>query len=587
MKDSRDRVRSAASHWWLPAWCAALTTLVLAPLARPGFLLSYDMVTVPRQRLVPDALGLGSALPRAVPQDAVMALLTSVVPGAVVYRVALIGVIFGGALGAGLLLQRAGSAVQAVAASAYAWNAYVAERLVIGHWSLLIAYAILPWLLRHAVAVRRGERAALRRALLLVALASLTPTGGVLASGVLCVVILMPGTFPAAGFSRVMSVAGCALLQLPWIVPALVSPTSLTSDPTGASAFAARPDSPLGLVGSVLTLGGIWNADVVPESRGLLAAAFLTVAWGALAIAGARDMVSALGEAAARALAGLAVAGVVLGLAGAFGDGLAWAVENVPGAGLLRDGHKFLAWYALALAPAVALGARRITRTVADRWPTISPRVLTVTAVMLPLAALPDLGWGVAGRLEPVAFPREWAVVRDALLSERADGALVVLPYQPFRAFPWNDFRTVLDPLPRYAGIVTVVPDALTVDGHRLAGEDPRAAAVGEALDGPRPIAELLRAGVRWVAVEHETPGEAPRLLLDRLEPIVRNGVLDLYRLPGAPLRWEPLPSPAAVLVIDLVVLAGVVAGITWEVVDRVLRKRRCGWYSPARRRLA
>src|SRR5215204_3217769 len=216
--------------WPLLAWCVGLAALVLAPLARPGFLLSYDMVTVPRQELVPDALGLGSALPRAVPLDAVVAVLTQVVPGELLYRAVLVGILAGGAIGAAMLLPRASGTVRAVAASAYVWNAYVAERLVIGHWGLLVGYAVLPWLLRASLAVRHGDRAALPKALVLVALASVTPTGGILATGVLVVVVVaLPGRrrrSPAA-----LAVAGCVVLQLPWLVPGVLTPTSLTSDP--------------------------------------------------------------------------------------------------------------------------------------------------------------------------------------------------------------------------------------------------------------------------------------------------------------------------------------------------------------------
>jgi hypothetical protein len=539
-----------------------LTVLVMAPLARPGFVLSYDMVTVPRQRLVPDALGLGSALPRAVPQDAVLALLTSVVPGAAVYRVVLIGLVFGAALGAGRLLPHAAPAVQAVAAAAYGWNTYVAERLAIGHWTLLVSYAVLPWLLRQALAVRDGRPEALPRALLLVAVASITPTGGVLASALLVLVVLLPQQKPhpaGLGARRTLSVAGCLAFQLPWIVPGLLTPTPLTSDPAGVEAFSARPDSPLGLVGSVLTLGGIWNAEVVPESRGLVSAAIVTLAWALLALIGVRDVTRLVGRAGAIAMASLAAAGVLLSLAGGYGTGLAWAVEHVPAAGLLRDGHKFLAWYALLLAPAAALGAARVASAVARRAnEALAGTAVAAVAAVLPMAALPDLAWGVAGRIEPVTYPASWPEVRRALSARPDVGALVVLPFQPFRSFAWNDHRTVLDPLPRYVGVETVVPDSLTVDGKRLAGEDPRAAAVDEALAGREPLRELLAVGVGWVVVEHGTPGAVPEGLLNDLDPVLVNGEVDLYRVPGVPLEWNDVPPTVPVIGVDLLAVGGV-----------------------------
>ena len=37
--------------------------------------------------------------------------------------------------------------VQLVAVTVYVWNALVVERLLIGHWPVLLGYAVLPWVL--------------------------------------------------------------------------------------------------------------------------------------------------------------------------------------------------------------------------------------------------------------------------------------------------------------------------------------------------------------------------------------------------------------------------------------------------------
>jgi hypothetical protein len=559
-----------------------LAVLVMLPLVRPGFVLSYDMVTVPDHDLTRESLGLGSALPRSVPQDAVLAALTTVLPGAVVYRVTLVLIVFAAALGAGRMLPGP-PAMQVVAASAYGWNAFVAERLVIGHWTLLVAYAVLPWLFRAALALRTGRQEALPAALLLVAVASITPTGGVLASAVLVITVLVPhtGVSPSGWrLQQATAVGGCVLLQLPWVMPAVLTPTRLTSDPAAVELFAADSDSPLGLLGSVLTLGGIWNSDTVPDSRALVSAAVVSVAWVSLALAGAGQLARVLGRTAALVLAVLATAGLLLGLAGSVGSVLAAAVEQVPGAGLLRDGHKFLAWYALALAPAVGLGAARLAswlaRLARDRIPATA--VLVIAAV-LPLAALPDLAWGVGGRLIPVEYPRSWQEVRTSLQAEPDSGALVVLPYQPFRSFPWNERRTSLDPLPRYAGVEVVRPDTLTVGTSRLAGEDPRAAAVEAALESDDAVRGLLEAGVGWVAVERDTPGVVPEGLTDDLIEVVTGPELDLYRVPGNPVAWTATTPAGPVLVADLAAVTLVAGCACWVVLIR--RRTQAGRIVP------
>ena len=554
-------------RWWLPAWCGLLIVLIWAPLARPGFVLSYDMVTVPRQSLVPESLGLGSGLPRAVPQDAVLAIVTSVIPGELVYRAVLIGVVFCAGLGAGRLLDGAGLGAQTVAATAYAWNAYVAERLVIGHWTLLVAYAALPWIVRAGLAARNGDARAVPVAVLLIAVSSLTPTGGLLAVGLAGAVF--------AGRTRWIVVPIGLALQLPWLAPALLNTAVRAPDPAGAMAFAARSDSPLGIVGSVLTLGGIWNGDVIPDSRGLVSAAVLTVAWVVLGAVGARDLGRQLGIAGPLGLA--AAVGIVLSLAGTWGDALAWAIAHVPGAGILRDGHKFLAWFAVALAPAVGLGARQVGRMVGRATRHAVPGAVPVLAIAaIPILALPDLAWGVWGRLEPVRYPATWYEARD-VTRQHHDGALVVLPFQPFRSYPWNDHRTVLDPFPRFSGVQSVWPDALTVGTDRIAGEDPRAARVYEALASDEPLQGLRNAGVALIAVQRDTPGQVPPELTADLELLYTSAQIDVYQVPGDVRDWPYGASPVAIVAIDLAVLLTIAGVGGWLFVLRTRQGRSPG----------
>ena len=137
--------------------------LVLAPLAAPGYALLYDMVFVPRQPLSWDLVAPAQSLPRAVPMDALVSLVTQLVPGWLVQRLVLGGAILLAAVGAGRLVPTERRAVRLLAAVAYAWTPYLAERLLIGQWGLLLAYAALPWLVRAALDLRAGRDGALAR----------------------------------------------------------------------------------------------------------------------------------------------------------------------------------------------------------------------------------------------------------------------------------------------------------------------------------------------------------------------------------------------------------------------------------------
>ncbi|MGW6441581.1 hypothetical protein [Lentzea sp. NPDC055074] len=503
----------------LYAACATLALAALAPVLRPGYVLVYDMVFTPEQPLNAAAFGLGDALPRAVPVDAVVALATQVVPGQLVQKLALLAIVFVGALGAGRLVPTDRTGVRIVAAVAYSWNAYVAERLFIGHWTLLLGYAALPWVAMAGLKMRDGEPRAWTRLVLVSLPAVLSAPGGILALGT---------ALATAGRRGALQVLGVGVvLNAPWWVPSLLH--SGLSDPAGVEAFSARAENWGGPVLSVLGLGGIWNAEVVPVSRANPALPVITLLLLAAAVFGLRELSKRV---SVWPLAGLGALGAVLALLAVLPGGvtlLEALIEHVPGAGLLRDSQKWVAWLALPFALGLAAAVERL-------------RGRLLVAVLL-LGLLPDLAWGGFGRLEPVDYPADWAAVREELVDE--PGAVAVYPLSAFRRFDWNDRRTQLDPAPRFLPGTTVVDDSLSVGGRIVSGEDPAAA--------------RLRAGdltgIGWVLVERGTPGRVDENLLARLEKVHDGPELTLYRVPGAT-PVEPNGAPVAP-----VVLAWVAAG--------------------------
>ena len=139
------------------------------------------------------------------------------------------------------------------------------------------------------------------------------------------------------------------------------------ADPAGVAAFAARADTPFGSAGSVLMLGGMWNARAVPAGYGggwsvLWLAAVLTALAGYVLLGRRRRRWPGLGTAA---LAGLAIAG--LGLTGPGQDLLRAAQALWPGFAVLRDGQQFAAPLALAEALGVGLAAAWLARRVPQR----------------------------------------------------------------------------------------------------------------------------------------------------------------------------------------------------------------------------
>nr|WP_221375425.1 hypothetical protein [Actinoplanes polyasparticus] len=509
---------------------AAVTVVVLAPLARPGYVLRYDMVFVPRQPLNWEMLAPADSLPRAVPLDALVSLANVAVPGWLLQRTALVAVVYLAALGAARLMPAERTGPRVVAALAYAWTPFLAERLLLGQWALLLAYAALPWLVAAARDLLAGRPGALPRLVLAAAPAAVTPTGGLIALA--AVLVLLPLRSRTTAFAAA-SVLG---LNLPWLVAALTASAGGVSDPEGVPAFAARAENWAGAWWSLAGTGGIWNSQTVPDSRGSALTPLVTLLLLGVAGAGLPVLRRGLPGVADRLLV-LAAGGFLLAAAGAgpAGPVLEWVVGQVPGGGLLRDGQKFLIPYALALALAFAAGAGRMASTLARRFEPSAGRMVLIGAALLPVAVLPDLAFGGLGALRPVNYPADWNVVADRVGA--APGEVLSLPFEGYQRYPWTDGVVVRDPAPRYLNAPVLINDALRVGPVTVDGESPRARAVRQHLAAGRPAAEL---GFRWVLVRLGAGDEPPAAVLTGLRLAYAGSSLQLWENASAP------PAPAA-----------------------------------------
>lgn len=516
------------------AWVLLLTGWLLWPQRRSGYGLGHDMVFTAHQPLNAGSVGLGSTPPRAVPLDALVALTGKLIGGELTGRLALVVPLLAAGWGLIRLLTHlrptATMPALLLVGGFGVWNPFVVERLALGQWALLWCYGALPWLV---VAIRRRRWPG---TVLALAACAITPTGAVVGAGAVLVLGWRRSARPTS------ALIGLAIIvQLPWLLPALTSAASSTSDPGAVAAFAARAERPGGAIGSLLGLGGIWSADVTPASRaGLLGYLSTLVVLAALAF-GIRRVP---GRLTALAGAGFVLAGLATVPGGAALT--RWAVAHLPGAGLLRDGQKWLLPAVLVLVLAGGLALDRL------RWP---PALTAVAAAMLPLLLLPDGPATLRTPLTPVHYPAGWDVVARQVRGSTS--TVLVLPFSSYRSFDWAPGRTVLDPAPRLLDAPVLVDDRLAVGGELLRGEDP---AVVRYLQHPD---DLAGQGIGWVVVERGTPGPIPSDLA-RLTKVVDADGVQLYRVPG-PIKARSDAADRAILVIAvdlLVALLILVAGI-------------------------
>jgi hypothetical protein len=483
-----------------------LSLLVTAPLLGPGYLLLRDAVSTPRSYLTDAALGLSEAAPRAVPQDFFVAVTSAVLDGGVVVKALLVAGLWlagwGAARLAAQLLPESGAG-RFIAATLAVWNPYVAERLLQGHWSLLVGYGCLPWVAAAAVRLRTGEPGSGAAVALAfwTAVAGLTPTGLLLAMTVALTCVAVPGD----GWRRVrvagLSLGAAVLAATPWLTAALVggalNSSALAAESSGGiHAFAARAEPSLGTLGSLAGLGGIWNSSATPASRASLFAVLATVVLLGVVVTGLPAVLRNPVRRTTLPLLVLAAVAVVCPALMATGPGLAFVeavVRTVPGLGVLRDGQK---WVALAM-PGYTLAAAAAPMTL-RRW---LPATGTAAACCVALiAVLPDLAWGVGGQMRAVHYPAGWAAAAAQINADPRPVA--VLPPDIMRQFSWAGPAPVLDPLPRWLRAEVLSTGDLSIGGHLVPGEGEHARAVQELLLSGASPQQLADAGVGWVVRE-------------------------------------------------------------------------------------
>ena len=560
------RVPHWAVQWSRPGYALALALLVVAPLLSPGYLLLRDAVSTPRSYLSDSALGLLSP-PRATPQDFAIALASHCVDGGIVVKALLVAGLWLAGWGAArlvaMVLPDTGAGGQFVAITLAIWNPYIGERLLQGHWSLLLGYGCLPWVATNTYALRSLDRPVWPRLFGLafwLALAGLTPTGLILAAtvGLVCVAVPVggPGGPRPRWLCAAVILAGAVLAALPWLAAAalgLSSGDGIWTQTPDVAAFAARAEPGLGTLGSLASLGGIWNGEAVPASRTTL---FAVVSAGVLLAVVAIGLQTVVRRRAAVPLVVLAAVSVLVPATLATGPGLAVlhaVVEAAPGLGVLRDGQK---WVALAM-PGYALAGAGTVLTL-RRW--LRPAVTALVCSAALLLGLPDLAWGIAGKVEPVHYPTDWATV--AALINRDSEAVAVLPADTMRRFAWSGPAPVLDPLPRWVRADVLITGDLNISGETVPGEGNRAHEVQRLLlAGADPMA-IRRAGVGWLVVEVGTPGDmgSSAKTFERLPVTYRGRDLMLYRVGGAATR-APADRRRLAVIAHLVWLTMLIVG--------------------------
>ncbi len=515
------RPRAASSAWWPWAVGAALGLSVLGPALAPGALFNLDLVLTPDIPLPQGVWGLGPELPRRLPFMVPLAWASSVLDGTVVAKAALVACFAIAFVGAQRLVEEHGVVTRLTAGLLYGASPFLATRAATGYLGVVLTMAVLPWVLPRLL---RPSSSVARTLLAGAALGACGITGGIVAASSATAGLIAEGRD-----RRVVRVFGAVLVgQLLWIVPGLVvfrQGVRLAS----AGDFATRATG-LGGPFRVLSGHGFWQ-DTFQVGHGQVGVAVLGGVLLVLGALGHRDLAPAW----RRPAAWLAVVGVVVALAGSLPgiEGLWGRVVETPVGAPLREGQRLLPLYLVWMAPAAALGARRLGDEVSGGRRTAWLALPLVAALWL---ALPGL-WGAGGQLDAVRIPDEWAEARRTVRA--GGGTAVSLPWAQYFNLNVAGGRRVNDVMPLYLGGDVLAASDPNLDEPAQERADDRETTMdllALRIRAGEPVGErLAELGVRWVVLQHDIDWQTYLSLRDDpgLRRVVDGPTLELFEVTG------------------------------------------------------
>ncbi len=508
-----------ASHPTIVLWAAALlaAALVVAPLSAPGWLLLLDWVPGPHIPLLPPALyGLHGGLALGLPTGLTIGLLAHLIGPALnwlvlaaVFPVAMLSV---ARLVGRSLPERMGAALL------YGVNPFVLQRLFAGQPVILLAYGILPLVVRSLVSapdatgVRRFAPVAWMALLIAIA-----PQFAWISGVVLVAVVAWRRFRPRvlAWAAVVLGILGvsCVYLLVPTLghAPAVVLPRVMLSD------FATLAIPGKGLYLTTAGLYGFWRP-------GALGAPYVTGGWPfvllAILLVAAGGAYSSLRDPSRRPLAVVVLSSgaagylLALGAQGPTGALFRFAYLHVPLFALMREAEIFAALVALAYAVCFGWGIGYLVGLARARRGKVAAVAL---AFVLPLGYTPTIFWGLDGTVAPSHIPRSWALA-DHIMGSGAAGApaasgpagggpgkVLFLPWHEYLGFPFTGGRTIANPAPAFFRRQVIAGDNVQLPHLATQSTSPRGAfldfLVAEDHATHHLGALLAPLGVRYVAL--------------------------------------------------------------------------------------
>jgi len=503
-------------------WYLTLALAALAPLLGRGYVLTLDMAFVPRFQLEWETFASGESLVSMLPVRLLLVGLTSVVPGDVLQKLVLLAILVGAAGCMHIALAPARTPARLFGATLYAFNPFVHERLLAGHWLLLLAYAATPLVVTRFLHVLRepSPRGVVLAALGWTLATLLNPHHALLLGLALLACLLGQVFFLGKPSLRLAAAVGIGASWLGfngfWLLPVVLGlgRPLLRYGTEHLFAFATATDHAYGIEQNVLGLYGFWREPAemdlskyhLPHWPLFYVVLMLPVLGGV--VWGLRAERARAAETLALILMAAVGLYVALGVSEHTYQVNIWLFEHVPAFGGLREPQKASALLALSYAWLGGRGINLFWHVSLQKalWRHI--KVMAVTAlVLLTLVYNHRMLWGSWGQLHAARYPAAWSKTEQ--VSKYEGGQLLILPWKQYHRLDFAG-RVVANPARDYFSVPVLMSRDMEMPGVDTQDRDPASQAVLSLLrteDVKRWQIELDALKVRFILVNRTEYG--------------------------------------------------------------------------------
>jgi hypothetical protein len=440
--------------------CTLFVTLIIFPVLRPGYILSFDMVFTPK-------FAIQSQLSNAYVWQSTLRTINFVLPSQIIEKLIMFLILFLCGYGMHRLIDTKSSWPQYFAGVFCTINPFTYERWMAGQYLIIAGYSLLPFLVKSLFLFvsSPSRKSTVYLCLWYAAIAILSVQMLVLAA-IVGIAIIIAHVFSSRTRANLPKLASYSIgliflflvLNCYWLISVLrgTSPISQTISAITSndfSAFTTASNPHVGLFLNVLTMYGFWlerfHRYVMPNANvGLWLGLFLIFA-----------ILIGLGvRARFRSDRSITIALIIVGLIGFVmacgveapitGPVVRWVITSLPLMKGFREPEKFSALLVFSYVYFAGYGVDFLY-SYFRHWSVRSRELLMCCLIIVPLVYVSTMLFGFAGQLTPVNYPASWYVFDSWLAAHPAQGKLLFLPWNEYMSYDFSP-RIIANPAPQF-----------------------------------------------------------------------------------------------------------------------------------------